>query len=168
MANVEDRQIPGKGGPIRIRICTPKTGKPGEMPAGLFFHTGGFVFGDLDTDDPQCRYLADKSGCILVSVDYRLAPENRFPGAYEDAISAWEWLVANAGSLGADGKRFVVAGGSAGGNLTANVVRYARDSGGPKVSFQCVFVGAFNVNPPVPSHAIELGASNSAYAKQLR
>jgi acetyl esterase len=167
MAKVEDRTIEGKGGPLKIRICTPKTGTA-PRPVALFFHTGGFVFGDLDTDDPQCRYLADKSGCIMVSVEYRLAPESKFPGAYEDAITAWEWMVKHAKELGGDGVRFGVSGGSAGGNLTANVCRYARDSGGPRPSFQCVFVAAFNVHPPLPSHALQLGASSPEYQKQLR
>src|SRR3970040_2259037 len=64
MAKVEDRTIPGPGGPIRIRACIPKSGREGARPVALFFHTGGFVFGDLDTDDPQCRRIADRSGCI--------------------------------------------------------------------------------------------------------
>jgi acetyl esterase len=166
MAKVEDRQIAGQSGPINIRICTPKTGKAPRAVA-LFFHTGGFVFGDLDTDDPQCRYLAHKSGCIMVSVDYRLAPENKFPGAYEDAITAWEWILKNATEIGGDGKRFGVTGGSAGGNLSANVCRHAKEHGQP-LAFQCIFVAAFNVNPPPPSHAVELGASGSAYSKMLR
>lgn len=167
MAKVEDRVIEGRGGPLNIRICTPNAGSA-PRPVALFFHTGGFVFGDLDTDDPQCRYLADKTGVIMVSVDYRLAPENKFPGAYEDAVAAWDWIVAHAREIGGDGERFGVCGGSAGGNLTANVCRYARERGGPRPAFQCVFVGAFNVHPPVPSRAHDQGASNADYARQLQ
>jgi acetyl esterase len=126
------------------------------------------VFGDLDTDDPQCRRLADQSGCIMVSVDYRLAPENKFPGAYEDAIAAWQWVAKHAKEIGGDGKRFAVCGGSAGGSLSAHVCRYARDNGGPAIAFQCIFVGAFNVSPPVPSHALHMGASGPGYSNMLR
>jgi acetyl esterase len=176
MASIEDREIPGKGGPIRIRIYTPKSAVPGggKRPVALFFHTGGFVFGDLDSDDPQCRRIAEESGCIMVSVDYRLAPENKFPGAYEDALSAWDWMVANATALGGDGVRFGVSGGSAGGNLTAAVCRHAREQSragkGPAPTFQLVFVGGFNVpQDSVPSHAwFAMGGSNDAFARMVR
>jgi acetyl esterase len=176
MERIEDRAIPGKGGPIKIRIYTPKSAVPGgtARPVSLFFHTGGFVFGDLDSDDPQCRRIAEQSGCIMVSVDYRLAPENKFPGACEDALSAWDWVTANAKGIGGDGVRFGVSGGSAGGNLTANVCRYARDNHragrGPAVTFQLVFVGGFNVpQGSVPSHAwFALGGSNDEFARMVR
>jgi acetyl esterase len=167
MSKVEDRDIPGKGGPIRVRICTPKTGTDGARPVGLFFHTGGFVFSDLDTDDPQCRRIADETGSVMVSVEYRLAPENKFPAAYEDAVAGWDWAVKNATAIGGDGKRFFVCGGSAGGNLTAGVCRHARDSGGAVPAIQAVFVGAFN-HPGVPSHALNLGGSGPAYSSMLR
>jgi acetyl esterase len=169
MARVEDRSIPGPGGSVRVRICTPRTGTEGARAVGLFFHTGGFVFSDLDTDDPQCRHLAEETGCIMVSVEYRLAPENKFPAAYEDAIAAWDWVTAHAREIGGDGKRFIVCGGSAGGNLTAGVCRHARDSGGPAIAMQVVFVGAFNVATPLPSHAMqEMGGSGQAYSQLLR
>lgn len=169
MARVEDRSIPGPGGPIRVRICTPKSGEEGARPVGLFFHTGGFVFSDLDTDDPQCRHIADETGCIMVSVEYRLAPENKFPAAYDDAIAAWQWLSKHAREIGGDGERFIVCGGSAGGNLTAGVCRHARDSGAPAITMQVVFVGAFNVHPPLPSHALHgMGGSGQAYSNMLR
>ena len=168
MAQVEDREIAGAGGSIRLRICTPKSGSDGARPVGLFFHTGGFVFSDLDTDDPQCRRLADETGCIMVSVEYRLAPENKFPAAYEDAIAAWDWVARHAREIGGDGKRFIVCGGSAGGNLTAGVCRHARDNGGPTPAIQVVFVGAFN-HPAVPSHALHnVGGSGQAYSNMLR
>ncbi len=168
MSRVEDRSIPGPGGPLRIRICTPKSGREGARPVGLFFHTGGFVFSDLDADDPQCRHIADATGCIMVSVEYRLAPENKFPAAYEDAVAAWEWVSRHAREIGGDGERFVVCGGSAGGNLTAGVCRHARDGGGPAITMQVVFVGAFN-HPGVPSHAMHnMGGSGQAYSDMLR
>ncbi len=172
MEKVEDRSIPGPGGPIAIRICTPKSSMPGgtARPVCLFFHTGGFVFGSLDSDDPQCRHLADASGCIMVSVDYRLAPENKFPSACEDAIAAWDWITTHAKEIGGDGVRFAVSGGSAGGNLTANVCRHARDRGAITPVFQLVFVGGFNVpHGSVASHALHsLGGSNEEFARMVR
>ena len=100
MQSVEDRHIAGRGGPLALRIYTPMGAVRGERPVCLFFHCGGFMFGNLDSDDAQCRRIADVSGCIMVSVDYRLAPESKFPAAYEDALSAWDWIVAHAGDIG--------------------------------------------------------------------
>ncbi len=155
MASVQDRSIPGPGGPLAIRICTPRSGAAGEArPVVLFFHSGAFVFGDLDSDDPQCRRIADESGCILVSVDYRLAPEHKFPAAYDDAIAAWHWVSKHAGEIGGDGKRFAVSGASAGGSLCVSICRHARELEGPKPGFQLIFVGAFHVSQPLPSHTL--------------
>jgi acetyl esterase len=169
MQKIEDRSIAGRGGPLAIRIYTPKGANEGERPVCLFFHCGGFMFGNLDSDDSQCRWFADGSGCIMVSVDYRLAPENKFPAAYEDAITAWDWVVAHAREIGGDGKRFGVSGASAGGNLTAGVCRHARDSGGPVPGHQLIHVGAFNVYPLVPSNrARGEGGSDASYAGMVR
>lgn len=153
MAKVEDRSIPGPGGPLPIRICTPRSGREGLRPVVLFFHSGAFVFGDLDSDDPQCRHIAERSGCITVSVGYRLAPENKFPAAYEDAIAAWEWVSRHAREIGGDGERFGVSGASAGGALCVSICLHARDRAGPKPAFQLIFVGAFHVSESLPSHA---------------
>jgi acetyl esterase len=169
MARVEDRVIPGPGGPLTLRLYTPRSGGDGERPVSLFFHCGGFMFGSLDSDDAQCRRLADIAGSIVVSVDYRLAPENKFPSAYEDAITAWQWVARNAREIGGDGRRFGVTGASAGGNLTAGVCRYARDQGGPTVTHQLIHVGAFNVFPPVPSNRERsAGGSDSSYAAMVK
>ncbi|MFM9967436.1 MAG: alpha/beta hydrolase [Burkholderiales bacterium] len=169
MHSVVDRSIAGKGGALALRIYTPKSAATGGAPVALFFHCGGFMFGNLDSDDSQCRRIADVSGCIMVSVDYRLAPENKFPGAYEDAITAWDWIVAHAREIGGDGKRFAVSGASAGGNLTAGVCRHARDSGGPLPGHQLIYVGAFNVYPLVPSNqARGEGGSDASYANMVR
>jgi acetyl esterase/lipase len=136
----------------------------------LFFHSGGFVFGSLDSDDPQCRHIADESACILVSVDYRLAPENKFPAAYDDAICAWHWVCQHAREIGSDGTRFAVIGASAGGSLAVNVCKHARELEGPKPGFQLIFVGGFRVSQPLPSHALRdrnAAVPGSAYAELL-
>jgi acetyl esterase len=167
MARVEDRIIPGPGGPLAIRICTPRsTAGSGAPPVALFFHSGAFVFGSLDSDDPQCRRIAAESGCILVSVDYRLAPENKFPAAYDDAIAAWHWITTHAREIGGDGKRFAMSGASAGGNLSVGICKHARDLDGPKPRFQLIFVGSFHVSHPLPSHALrDRNGSGRAYSE---
>ena len=105
----------------------------------------------------------------MVSVDYRLAPENKFPAAYEDAIAAWIWVSTHAKEIGGDGKRFGVSGASAGGNLTAGVCHYARDHGGPAITYQLIFVGAFNIHPLVPSQLRRThGGSDGSYAEMVR
>ena len=155
MARVEDRQIPGPGGPLAIRIFTPHASESdGGCPVVVFFHSGAFVFGSLDSNDPQCRRIADESGCILASVAYRLAPENKFPAAYDDAIAAWHWVCAHARDIGGDGTRFAVCGASAGANLSVSLCKHARELGGPKPAFQLIFVGGFHVSQPLPSHAL--------------
>jgi acetyl esterase len=125
--------LPGPAGPIPVRVYDP----PGSGPAGptlVWYHGGGWVIGDLDTADSSCRYLAARSGFRVVSVDYRLAPEHRYPAAAEDAYAA---LVAVAdGALGGPPSLLATGGDSAGGNLTAVVGLLARDRGGPSVAFQ--------------------------------
>jgi len=137
MAKVEDRKIPGgdAGTEIKVRIYTPKGGD-GPFPIVVYFHGGGWVIGDLETHDHWCRSLASEVPAVLVAVDYRLAPETRFPAAAEDCYAAARWAAANAGSLGADPSRLAVAGDSAGGNLSAAVAQMARDRGGPAIAFQ--------------------------------
>jgi acetyl esterase len=137
MAKVEDRKIPGgdAGAEINVRIYTPKGGD-GPFPIVVYFHGGGWVIGDLETHDHWCRSLASEVPAVLVAVDYRLAPETRFPAAAEDCYAAAKWSAANAKSLGADPARLAVAGDSAGGNLSAAVAQMARDRGGPAIAFQ--------------------------------
>ncbi len=127
----EDRKIPGPGGQLAIRVYTPKVeGKAKEKgPLGVvvYYHGGGFVLGDIDAYDASARAIANGAQAVVVSADYRRAPEHKFPAAHDDAFAAYEWVVKNAGSIGADPKRIAVAGEGAGGNLAANVALMARD-----------------------------------------
>jgi acetyl esterase len=131
---VEDRKIPGDGGLIPVRIYRPSAASP--LPALVFFHGGGFVIGGLDSSDRVCRALANGSGCVVVSVDYRLAPEHPFPAAADDAFAATAWVASRAADLGIDPTLIAVGGESAGGNLAAVVALRARDAGGPAIAFQ--------------------------------
>jgi acetyl esterase len=134
LAKVEDREIEGPAGPIPIRIYTPEGKTP--KPAIVFFHGGGFVVGDLESHDATCRELASGIDCVVVAVDYRLAPEAKFPAAPEDCYSATLWVSREAGSLGIDATRIAVAGDSAGGNLAAVVALMCRDRSGPSLAHQ--------------------------------
>jgi acetyl esterase len=134
VASVEDREIPGPGGPLPIRLYRGQA--EGELPVLMYFHGGGWVICDLDSHDMICRRLANETGCLVMAVDYRLAPEHRYPAAAEDCYAATQWIVDNAESLGADGSRIVVSGDSAGGTLATVVAMMARDRGGPDIALQ--------------------------------
>jgi len=134
VAKIADRHAPGPAGDIPVRLYTPAG--PAPFPALVYYHGGGWVLGGLDTHDGVCRELANSAGCLVVSVDYRLAPEHKFPAAAEDAYAALQWVATNAGSLGIDPTRIAIGGDSAGGNLTAVVALMARDRGTPAVAFQ--------------------------------
>jgi acetyl esterase len=122
-----DRTIDGPGGPIRVRVYG--AGDDASRPALVYLHGGGWVVGSVESHDPVCRRLARRAPCVVVSVDYRLAPEHPFPAGLEDAWAATEWTAAHLGELGAD--RVAVGGDSAGGNLAAVVALRARDLGLP-------------------------------------
>ncbi len=140
VAKVEDRKIPGPGAQIPIRIYTPAGAVP--MGALVYFHGGGWVVGDIASHDVLCRSLANGGNCVVVSVDYRLAPEHKFPAAPEDSYTATKWVADNAASLGVDPKRIAVGGDSAGGNLAAVVSQMARDRSGPPIKFQLLIYPA--------------------------
>ena len=135
---VEDRVLPGPAGPLNVRIYRPAS--DGRLPVIVFCHGGGFVLGDLDTHDSICHRLAHSSGCAVIAVDYRRAPETRFPGAIDDCSAALRWIVEHAASLDVDGERLALCGDSAGGNLAAATAlraqsrRPVRASRGPVVS----------------------------------
>jgi acetyl esterase len=134
VARVEERRVPGPGGEIPIRVYAPNADT--ATPPVVFFHGGGWVLCNLDTHDGAARKLANASGCTVVSVDYRLAPENPFPAAAEDCYAAAQWVSDNAEQLGARPGPIAVVGDSAGGNLATVTALMARDGNGPDVAQQ--------------------------------
>ena len=134
IASVEDRSVPGPADDIPVRIYRPSAAP--NLPVLVYFHGGGWVIMDIASHDGVCRALANAAGCAVVSVDYRLAPEHRYPAAPDDCYAATAWVAANAASLGLDSARIAVGGDSAGGNLAAVVAQMARDAGGPSLVFQ--------------------------------
>jgi acetyl esterase len=140
MAAVRPVNIPGPGGTIPARLYVPPLPSPtAAAPLLVYYHGGGWVIGDLDMYEGPCRLLAAASGCLVLSVGYRLAPEHPFPAPLEDAFAAFEWSVANAATLDADPRRICVGGDSAGGNMAAVVSRMAVEGGGPVPAMQLLF-----------------------------
>lgn len=150
---VEDRYIPGLADPIPLRIYTPVELAAGErLPVLVYLHGGGFVVGSLDSYDSTCRVLANRSGCIVVSVDYRLAPEHKFPAAVDDCVEALNWVAENAEEIDADPERMAIAGDSAGGNLAAVATVVARDDGGPALQLSVLIYPVAAGTPNSYSH----------------
>lgn len=144
MKRTEDRQIPGPGGDLSVRIHWPHA--EGTLPVLIYFHGGGWVTGSVETHDHVCRALADKASCLVVSVEYRRAPEHKFPAAVEDAYAAATWAVENARSLGADPSMVAIGGDSAGGNLAIAAALLARERGGPRLTYQLLFYPVTDYN----------------------
>ena len=142
---VEDRGIPGPEGTIPLRIYTPEG--EGPFPLLVYFHGGGWVLSNLETHDALCRKLTNRAHCIVVSVDYRLAPESRFPAAVEDSYAATSWVAEHAHELNGDATRLAVGGDSAGGNLAAVMTQIARERGGPAIFFQFLIYPATDQYP---------------------
>jgi acetyl esterase/lipase len=134
VGRVEERMIPGPGGPIRLRLYWPNMA--GTLPAIVYYHGGGHVIGSLDTHDFVARNLCAGAESLVASVDYRMGPEHKFPAAVEDSFAALAWVHANAAALGADAERIGVHGDSAGANLAAVVALMARDAGRPRLRLQ--------------------------------
>jgi acetyl esterase len=147
---VQDRTIDGAAGPINIRIYWPPTNHA-TPPVVVFFHGGGFVAGDLDTHDGTCRQHAVGADAVVVSVDYRLAPEYPYPAAVDDAWAATQWVAEHGGELDADAGRLAVAGDSAGGTISAVIAQRARDNGGPPILFQLLWYPSTLWDPSLPS-----------------
>ena len=155
---VEDFRIGGPAGPIPIRVYWPDdSAGTATHPVTMFFHGGGFALGDLDTHDATARDHAVGAASVVVSVDYRLAPEHPYPAAVEDAWAATRWVADHAGEFGADSSRFAVAGDSAGGNLAAVVAQLARDAARsgdePELAFQLLWYPATMWDTSLPSFA---------------
>jgi acetyl esterase len=136
VGHVEERALPGPHGPISVRIYTPIDTRSDRLPGLVYFHGGGLVAGSLDTHEGLCRALANETGCRLVSVDYRLAPEHKFPSAIMDGYVATLWAVEHAAELGIDRDRIAVGGDSAGGTLAAIVCQLARQAQGVRLAAQ--------------------------------
>jgi acetyl esterase len=152
MAAVEQTVIHSPAAKIPIRIYRPLTLAGSSAPVLVFFHGGGWVIGDLDSHDVVCRSLATEGRLIVVAVDYRLAPEHKFPAAVEDALAATAWVAENAAALGADPSHLYVGGDSAGGNLATVVAIHARDHGGPKIAGQALIYPVTDLSMAHPSH----------------
>jgi acetyl esterase len=134
--DVVDRSIAGPGGPLPIRLYRPHAAGTAALPALVYAHGGGWVFGNLDSHDVLCARLALEAGIAVVAIDYRLAPEARFPGAFDDVVAGLQWVAANGPELGIDPRRLAIGGDSAGGNLAAAVSLWTRDHAGPQLRLQ--------------------------------
>jgi acetyl esterase/lipase len=136
VGRVEDRTLPGPAGPLGVRIYTPLGAKPDLLPGLIYFHGGGLVAGTVATHDPIGRALANSGACRVVSVEYRLAPEHRFPAALDDALAAVRHIGAHAAEFGIDGKRLGICGDSAGGTLAAATAQTVARIGSPRLALQ--------------------------------
>src|SRR3979409_1396335 len=142
--------IPGPGGPIPARLY--RATATGNLPVLVFFHGGGWGVGDIESHDTGCRHLANRAECAVVSVDYRLAPEHKFPAAVEDCFAATSWVAQEAAALGIDRDRLAVGGASAGGHLAAGVSLMARDRETPKLRCQALLYPAVDCGMTLPSY----------------
>ena len=149
VAEVTEREIPGPAGPLRVRIYRPAG--DGPLPVLVYFFGGGWSLGTLDTSDDVCRRLTNAAGCLTVSVSYRLAPENKFPAAVEDAYAGAAWVAAHAAGIGGDPARIAVGGDSSGGNLAIAVTLLARQRGGPHLVHQLLVYPNTDFHPGTPS-----------------
>jgi acetyl esterase len=168
VAHEIDYQIPVEGGRITVRVYRPES--PVPLPCYLYLHGGGFWLGTLEQGDSACRGLAADVDCVVVAVDYRLAPEHKFPTAPEDCYASLLWVVEHADDLGLDRTRIAVGGGSAGGNLAAAVSLMARDRAGPRLVLQVLEIGVFDLTGRDGASAIYLADPEDAkdpYASPL-
>ena len=157
IGKVEDRMLPGPAGPLRARIYTPQEASPADMPGLVYFHGGGGIFGSIDTHDGLCRMLSNDSGCITISVDYRQAPEHKFPAALEDSYAATQWVIDQARELGVDPYRLAVGGDSAGGGIAAAICQIARLGHGPRPALQVLLCPVMDMKGNTNSRHALLG-----------
>jgi acetyl esterase len=164
---VRDVSIPGPVGPMPARLYRPQEGT--GLPILVYLHGGGWVMGTLDTLDETCRHLAEAAGCLVLSVDYPLAPENKFPVPFEGAFAAFNWTVAHAAELGGDPARVAIGGDSAGANLSAAVCLKARDEGTPAPVMQLLVYPATVYRFDLPSMAEngDIGMMNKTAISQM-
>jgi acetyl esterase len=154
VAAVRDLAIPGPGGPIGARLYRPLASRTdAALPVFVFFHGGGWVFGNLDSHDALCRSLSNAAGCAVLAVDYRLAPEHRFPAAVDDALAAIRYTASEARALRIDAARIAAGGDSAGGNLAAVAAIAFRDQGGPRLALQVLLYPVTDFGLGSPSYA---------------
>lgn len=153
VGRVRALQADGPQGPIALRLFEPP-GEGGARPLLVYFHGGGWTIGDLDTHDALCRQLCLAGDVAVLSVDYRLAPEHRFPAAFDDALAATRWARREAAALGLDGTRLAIGGDSAGGNLAAAVAIALRDAGDPPPALQLLIYPATDMRAVAPSHTV--------------
>jgi acetyl esterase len=151
IGKIEDGELPGPGGALPYRIYRPQQGAAQPLPALVFFHGGGCVFGDIDTHDGLCRMLCTESGCAVISVGYRKAPEHKFPAAVEDSYAATRWVADHAAELGLDAHHIAVGGDSAGGGLAAVVCQLAATHHGPRLALQVLFCPVMDMRADTPS-----------------
>ncbi len=151
IGKTENIVFPGPGGDIAARVYAPVAAGSDPQPTLVFFHGGGWVIGDLETHDGLCRMFANEGSLKVIAVDYRLAPENPFPAAIEDAFAAVSWIEANASQLGVDPNRIAVGGDSAGGGLAASVAQLAQAAGAPHLGFQLLMFPVTQVGGDTPS-----------------
>jgi acetyl esterase len=153
VAHVEDLAATGPVSDIPVRVYRCLGSAPNDrLPVLVWFHGGGWTIGDLDTHDVPCREFANLAHCAVVSVGYRLAPEHKFPAAFEDAVAATHWVLANAGALGLDGSRLAVGGDSAGGNLAAALAIEFRETWAPRIALQVLIYPATDMAADTRSH----------------
>jgi acetyl esterase len=153
VAAVRDLTAPGPGGPIKLRLYRGAGTRAGEaLPALIYLHGGGWVIGDLETHDGVCRAIANAARCAVISVDYRLAPEHKFPAAVDDGIAATSWLAEQAEAIGIDPAKLAIGGDSAGATLAAVACLAARDRGAPRLRLQILIYPATDLAMTHASH----------------
>ncbi len=165
VGSVEDRAVPGPAGDIPVRVYRPDV--DGPAPVLVFLHGGGWVIGNLDSHDVPCRALCRDAEAVVVSVDYRLAPEHPFPAALDDAWAALTWVAAHPDDVGGDASRIAVGGDSAGGNLAALLALRARDEGGPSLVHQMLVYPVTDLASESPSY-VENGDGYFLTAETMR